>query len=68
MSLFSVAKRNKDFGMGIIERQYETGWGGGGVGVAHKLTVKHQNKYSLRKYVISAYAYKTQFAQRSVEK
>lgn len=32
MSLFSVAKRNKDFGMGIIERQYETGrgWGGGG--------------------------------------
>lgn len=66
MSLFSVAKRNKDFGMGIIERQYVTR--GGGVGVAHKLTVKHQNKYSLRKYVISAYAYKTQFAQRSVEK
>lgn len=30
MSLFSVAKRNKDFGMGIIERQYVTGGGGGG--------------------------------------
>lgn len=54
MSLFSVAKRNKDFGMGIIERQYVTRGGGGGVGVAHKFTVKHQNKYSLRKYVISA--------------
>lgn len=29
MSLFSVAKRNKDFGMGIIERQYVTRGGGG---------------------------------------